>query len=232
MIKDYKKLIKAVPIIIILGISYLNPELFNKLSDAKKYSAVENTQFMASSFSIEEDKPEDYYEARNIMDKNIETAWCSAAESKNIIGEYIEIKVDPVYTKGIRFIPGYGASEGLFVQHNIITKAQVTYTLKDGSSLQTTVSAPQNIKFCSVGAKDINLEDSTETCNLLSGLRAQITGSCVEKVKIEILEIKKGTEWDSTCIAEMAFINHLENTRNEDISKSFKNAEKCAASRH
>lgn len=173
----------------------------------------------ASSVMKAKKKPEDYYGVHKALDGKVETAWCSNAHGSDIKDESIEFEIKSQATNGVYFLPGFGKNMKLFKANNRISKARITVTTAAGKKLEKIVEGNQSYcldyrEDCMVSGPD-GFQDDAKCIdklkcqwdsNFYTGLGWDFSENlCINKVKIEILDVIKGNKYDDTCIAEVSF---------------------------
>ena len=169
------------------------------------------------------------YDIGHIIDKNIKTAWVEGVKGDGI-GEYILIAV-PEETRTINIFSGYGQNISLFYKNNRPGKIRLSYflgvedafpgqysshykavkfadeyiiTLKDTIALQHFDFPFRDINKLAAFRKKC-LEDF-KNAGYRKGMHAPPEPPQVKWIlKIEILDVYKGSKWDDTCISEIFF---------------------------
>lgn len=196
----------------------------------------------------------DKYAIGHIIDKNISTAWVEGVEGDGV-GEYILIAT-PEHTRTINIFTGYGKSLSLFHKNNRPKKIKLSYflgienafpgqyysyykarkfenditiTLKDTFTVQNFVF-PFNSKKKLIAFKEKCLGDFNPS-EYRKGMPAPPKPPGVKWIlKIEILDVYKGSKWQDTCISEIFFndryVCNSHNYKNRKIYKIYESKDK------
>ena len=205
------------------------------------------------SSELEEGAPGEFgkYAIGNIIDKDITTAWVEGVEGDGI-GEYILIAT-PDETRTINVFSGYGQSLSLFEKNNRPKEIKLSYFLgiKDAFPGQY-YSYYKAVKF--EDEYIISLKDTIALQNFEFPFKdreklAAFREKCLEDfknagyrkdmpappeppvakwiLKIEIMDVYKGSKWQDTCISEIFFnnryIGNAHDYRNTKIEKVYEN---------
>lgn len=169
------------------------------------------------------------YDIGHIIDKNIKTAWVEGVKGDGI-GEYILIAT-PEETRTINIFSGYGQNISLFNKNNRPSQIRLSYFL----GIEDAYEGQYYSYFKAVKFEDeyiLNLNDTIALQHFDFPFRdlerlSAFKIKCLEDfknagyredmyappepprvkwiLKIEILDVYKGSKWDDTCISEIFF---------------------------
>lgn len=146
-------------------------------ADASYKSA---SNIMVSSQLIERNRPSDAYKAENLVDGNTTTAWVEGADGAGI-GEWVKFGFDtPKNIKAIKILAGYAKTEKVYMTNNRVKKLKIIFS---------------DERYQIADLKDVN-----------NFQRILIDRDSPTKfIKLEILEVYKGSKFNDTCISEIDF---------------------------
>lgn len=156
-----------------------NIEIFKPESLVNKISA-----------SSELEAENDLYSVNNIIDEKPETAWVEGKNNSGI-GESITINITPRSKSGkkgsykikkIGIINGYAKDNTTFKQNNRIKRLRIKY--------ENGLTRSKRVKYDLKDTMAMQYIEFKEPIFL-------------NKLKIEILDVYKGSKWDDTCISEV-----------------------------
>lgn len=143
------------------------------------------------------------YDASNLIDMNLETAWVS--NPKNTTDTWIEVTLKkPQHITRVALLNGYYKNKDTYTQNNRIKKLKIESLIVAPYD----ESVPEN-KWLS---DSITLEDVPYQQVLFENLfnneviyydYTEITEHQVLKIRITILEVYNGSKYDDTCISEL-----------------------------
>ena len=171
-----------------------------------------------SSVLLESNKTEDFYEWKNLIDENIETAWVEGCNGSGI-GEYVCLNVlrldefdtlvglnheDGKFMINFSINNGFCKNENLFKKNNRVKKAIVTV-------YDIPITVNMNSIYIKGDCKKIHEEiiqllDTSAQQNFKFEVQIPKNEECYSAMlllKFEILDIYKGTDYDDTCISEI-----------------------------
>lgn len=221
-----------------LGILILFLLSINLFSDSVDFLHVilSKSKAGASSTLVEKDKPQGYYGADKAFDGLPETSWCEG-RSDDGIGEYIQSEFEPVEIYGIIMLNGIGPYKHLYIKNNRVKDFKLTLFTPDGKSRIITAKCRDNTcgqalaggkltpeDFCQEQVTDYAtnknkyekcLADKKNECIIHEydggGQRFMLKQPMtVNKLKLEILSVYKGSKYTDTCISEIRLIKLAE----------------------
>jgi hypothetical protein len=140
------------------------------------------------------------YDAKMAVDGSLETAWVEGKDGPGT-GEYIFCVFQA--SDYLYIFPGYGSSEKIWKLNNRVKKARITAY---GLGVYTTTGAPEPVFNPMVEEFTVMFKDRYAYQGIPMGKYQCSRGGNWEKfwfVRIEILDVYKGTKYDDTCIAEI-----------------------------
>lgn len=145
-----------------------------------KTSYISGANIKVSSQLIEKHRPSDAYKAENMIDGNKNTAWSEGASGHGI-GEWVKFGFDePKKLKVINIVGGYAKTDKIFKINNSVKKVKIIFS--DGKSQIANLKKSKDFQ-------KILIDRDTPT----------------NFVKLEIMDVYKGTKYKDTCISEINF---------------------------
>lgn len=164
----------------------------------------------ASSVLKDPERPDSYYGPDKAVDRDIKTAWCADAKGNAIRGQTLSIEFAPIAATHIAIFPGVGASGALYLANNRISKANVSVLDTAGKTRVFPANFSGDECYNYRDPASANVAKGQDPCQFSDYggggvLRADFhTPVCVRRVEITILEVKRGSGYDDTCISEVA----------------------------
>lgn len=192
----------------------------------------------ASSTLVEKDKPKEYYGADKAFDGSSGTAWCEG-KSDDGIGEFIYSEFEPVEIYGVAVLNGIGPYKHLYFKNNRVKDFKLTLFSPDGKTKTVTAQFKDNTcgqalaggkltdeEFCREQVTDHAtnknkytkcMADKKNECIIDDydggGERIMLENPVtVNKIKLEILSVYKGSKYSDTCISEFRLVRLVESS--------------------
>lgn len=141
------------------------------------------------------------YSAGNLIDNKFSTAWVEGKEGEGI-GEWVEFEIKNCEIYNILILNGYRKSKKIYEENSRPGKLQLSIDYYDGKKVMNNYTDTVELKekeFLGVPGK----KNISKQINIIN-----IPSYCWEitKVRMTILDVRKGTKYEDTAISEIFLI--------------------------
>lgn len=173
--------------------------LINKTESWRFFCEHRELEKQASSYLDENDVDILPHYPCNASDHDTTTAWVESVQGPGI-GEWVEVQNNLRIGPNVQFLRvfnGYGESEPLWKDNNRIKTFKITFYKKDQGVHGEFLETRQQIYEQTLTLKDVYAYQTIDLENSISG---------ADVVRIEILEVYPGAQFDDTALSEIDFL--------------------------
>jgi len=136
------------------------------------------------------------YSADNLLDGDLDTAWVEGAVGYGE-GEWLEIEFKSWYNRGIGIINGYTKTQETYYKNSRIKKLKIELFQEDGRIIQQIKDLPD---------RDYRTLNKSAFWSFVDKLDYDSSAALhTTKIRLTIMEVYPGTDYQDTCISEVFF---------------------------
>ncbi len=140
------------------------------------------------------------YSASNLLDGELNTAWVEGHAGHGV-GEWVEFEFNDAWVYAIGIINGYTKNHDTYYKNSRVKQLKVELSLRDGRVIEQVKELPD---------REYRMLNKSTCWTFIDKIEFPEEACTLAKIRLTILEVYPGTDYQDTCISELFFYYYLQ----------------------